>query len=169
MRTLLLFIFLILLSGASIAQEIKAAYVNTARLYKEAPQLEMAEKKLADEFADRNNEILSEKKELQRMDDDLRKKLDLMSPAQRKKAESELLGRVRDLRRKQEEFNDDLNIRRNDILSTLQEVVRGAVEVVGKEDGYDFIFTEGTAYANPKLDITDKVLSHLKSQTAISK
>ena len=67
----------------------------------------------------------------------------------------------RELKRSQDEFRDDLNIRRNEVLSKLQKVMYEATVSLAKEQGFDVILGQGVVYSSDRVDITDKVLKKL--------
>ena len=66
-----------------------------------------------------------------------------------------------DIQRKDRELKEDFNIRKNEELAALQDQVNKAVTSVAKAEGYDLVVYNGVAYANEKIDITDKILKSL--------
>ena len=85
-----------------------------------------------------------------------------MSESKRSKLEREIISKRRDLKRSQEEFRDDLNIRRNEVLAKLQKDMYKAVVTLAKDQNFDLILSQGVVYASDKADITDSVLKKLK-------
>jgi len=83
-----------------------------------------------------------------------------MSESERNKVERETLTQKRELKRTQDEFKEDLNIRRNEEMSKLQRELFDAVVAVAKEQKYDLI-VESAVYASDRIDITDAVLKRL--------
>lgn len=140
----------------------KLGYVDAARLLEEAPQAQEATSGLKDEFAPREEEIARAQEEIRRLEESLSRDSAVMSESERRKLGMEVLSRKRELRRMQEEFREDVNIRRSDTVGNLQELIKEAIEEVGSEGGYDLIFFEGIAFANPDMDITDRVLEGMK-------
>jgi outer membrane protein len=69
---------------------------------------------------------------------------------------------TRDLQRKQREFQEDLNGRRNEELQQVLDKANKAVKQVAESEKYDLVIQE-VVYANAKHDITDKVLKILNS------
>ena len=67
----------------------------------------------------------------------------------------------RDFQRKQREFQEDLNGRRNEELQQVLDKANKAVKQVAETEKYDLILQEGVAYNNGRHDITDKVLKIL--------
>ena len=68
------------------------------------------------------------------------------------------------MKRTQEEFRDDLNIRRNEVLAKLQKDMYQAVVTLAKEQKFDLILSQGVVYSSNKVDITDSVLKKLKAR-----
>ena len=87
-----------------------------------------------------------------------------MSESERSKLEREILSKRRDLKRSQEEFRDDLNIRRNEVLAKLQKDMYQAVVSLAKEQKYDLVLTQGVVYSSNKVDITSSVLKKLSGK-----
>ena len=153
---------LLVLSLPVIAADLKVGYVDARRLLEESPQAEKASKKLKDEFGAREAELSSSQKELDDLQNKLQRDGDIMSESERKKMGIDILTKQRELRRKQEEFRQDITIRQNDAMGGLQDTIREAIQGIGRREGYDIIFYEGISYANPALDMTDKVLAELR-------
>ncbi len=153
----------VLLVAATTAwAEVKVGYVNAARLLEESPQALQATQRLKEEFAPREDEMIAAQSELKRLEERLERDGPVMSEAERKRLSLDILARKRELRRMQEDFREDINLRRNDAIGNLQQLIRQAIEEVGRKGKYDLIFYEGIAYANPELDITDIVLEGLR-------
>jgi len=144
-------------------------YVNAARLLEEAPQAEVASKQLKNEFAPRENTILSLQEDITKKEDQLRRNADVMSESGRRKLERDMVAQKRELRRIQDEFREDLNFRRNEEIGKLQQLVKEIIETVGKDENYDLILFEGIAFANKRIDLTDKILGRLVNQKGRSK
>ena len=66
----------------------------------------------------------------------------------------------REFQRKQREFREDLNQRRNEELSRVLERANRVIRQIAEAEKYDIIFQEAV-YANPRIDITDKVIKAL--------
>ena len=68
----------------------------------------------------------------------------------------------RDFQRKQREFQEDLNLRKNEELQQVLERANRVVKQVAEAEKYDLVIQEAV-YINPKHDITDKVLTGLNN------
>jgi len=160
-KSLLLVASGFLFSLNATADEIKIGFVNSARVMQEAPQAEQARDKLQSEFKPRDKKIVAMQKKLKKLEDALNRDAKVLSEAIRKKKEREILTVKRDIKRAQEEFNEDLNLRRNEELNTLQQKVYEAIVSLAKEENYDVILGDSVMFASKRVDITDKVIKRL--------
>jgi outer membrane protein len=149
--------------------EVKIAFVNSSTLLEQAPQADIAKKKLEKEFAPREKEIRGAQKTAQALEAKLNRDGVTMSDGDRSKQEQELNRQLRDLQRMQSNFRDDLNLRKNEELGKLQRVVLTAIKDVAKTKGYDLVLAEGVVYAAPQVDITSDVLAKLKQDASAGK
>ena len=146
------------------AADVKLGFVNTSRLLKDAPQADLARKKLESEFAPRDKKIVAMQKNLKALEDQLNKDALVMSDATKKKLERQIISNKRDIKRAREEFTEDLNIRRNEELNKLKKLVYDTIVSLAKEQNYDLILGDSVLFANKRIDITDQVLARLKSK-----
>ncbi len=154
---------LTLFPAASYAQ-MKVGFVNLGKVIEKAPQGEAAAKKIEAEFSPRSNALRKKQKKIQGLENDLEKNALVMKASERSKKEAEITKLQRSLKREADEFNEDINLRRNEKLKILQKVVREAVNEVGKENNFDIILAEGVLHVSDKADITDLVLKKLSSK-----
>ena len=68
-----------------------------------------------------------------------------------------------DFQRKRQEFQEDLNNRKNDELQRFIQKANRVIEQTAKQEKYDVIIQEA-AYINNRIDITDKVLRTLNAE-----
>jgi outer membrane protein len=164
-RIALLFAALITFAVVAPAQaaDVRIAFVNSSALLEQAPQAELAKKKLEKEFAPREKEIRQAQQTAQSLEQKLNRDGVTMSDSDRSKQEQELNRRLRDLQRMQSNFRDDLNLRKNEELGKLQRLILTAIQTVAKAKGYDLVLAEGVVYAAPHVDITKAVLAQLQA------
>jgi outer membrane protein len=144
--------------------ELKIAVVNWARLQEEAPQSKAAMAALQEEFQPRQKEIVQQQKDLKAKEDKLTRDGAVMAENERRNAEKDLREGQRDLQRKQNEWVEDLNLRRNEEIGKLNRSLQQEVEQYARGSGYDLILGEGVVYKNESLDITAQVLTALQSR-----
>ena len=83
-----------------------------------------------------------------------------MSESDKRNKEREFNDLNRDFQRKQREFREDLNQRRNEELAAVLERANKAIKAIAEAEKYDVILQEAV-YAAPRVDITDKVIKAL--------
>ena len=157
--------FVALVAGAApvAAQEGKFGFVNTERILRDAAPAVRAQKKIEAEFAKRDQELTKIADQLKRMQDDLEKNSVTMSESQRRTKDRDFNDLNRDFQRKQREFREDLNQRRNEELAQVVEQANRIIRQVAEQEKYDIIFQDAV-YANPRIDITDKVIKALEGK-----
>ena len=141
----------------------KIGVVNVQRLLQEAPQAQAASQALEGEFATRRRELESQQKDLKAREDKLQKDGAVMAANERSAAEKTLRDGQREFARKQNEFLEDLNVRRNEVLGQLQRTILQEVQTYAKSAGLDVVVSEAL-YASPSVDVTQQVLSALQAR-----
>lgn len=154
---------LLALGGIANAQDLKVGFVDMARVLKDAPQAELARKKLETEFAPRDDKIVSMQKRLKNLDEMQTRDLADMSGSDRRKIERDMIELRRDIKRAKEEFTEDFNLRRNEELTKLQKLISRTTIAVAKDDGYDIVLSDSVLFTSKRVDITDKILDRLRS------
>ena len=110
----------------------KIGVVQIERIVRDSAPALRAQKKLEAEFSKREAELAKVADQLKRMQDELEKDGVTMSEAQR----------------------------RNEELSQVVEQANRIIRQSAEQEKYDIIFQEA-AYANPRIDITDKVIKSM--------
>jgi outer membrane protein len=146
------------------AAGLRIAVVNYSELLQQSPQAKAAVAKLRAEFAPKQRTLQSEANELKVREDTLKKNEATMTQDQRDQAQLDLRERYQDLARKQSEIQDDVNTRRNELMSQLQRTLVQVVQNYAKQQRYDLVLADGVIYSDAGLDITPAILSALKSQ-----
>ncbi len=146
------------------AEELKVGYVQVDKILKEAPQTAATGKKLEREFSPRSQELEKMKKEIAQIEGDLEKNRLTLTDKERRQKQRQASTLKIEFSRKQRELREDINLRKNEELSVLQDRINGAVKTVSEQDGYDLVMYGGVAYASKKIDITDKVLKLLSEK-----
>lgn len=160
-----LFLCLSLLAPLASAEPVRIAFVNVAKLLEESPHAVAALKRLEKEFEPRNLSLLEMRKEVQTMEERLQREGMVMNDVQLRRLERDIRDRNREIRRAQEDYREDLNIRRNEELRKLQKRVNEAIVTLAKRDKYDVILhNNSVVYAAERIDITDKVLKLMEGE-----
>jgi outer membrane protein len=143
------------------AADYRIGFVNTERLFRDAAPAKRAQQKLEREFAARDAEIQKLAKQVRDLQALLEKDGITMAEAERRNRERDLANLSRDLQRSQREFREDLNLRRNEELASVQERANKVILQIAEAEKFDLIIQDPVVYASPKIDITDKVIKAL--------
>jgi outer membrane protein len=144
----------------AVAAELKVGYVNSERVMRDAAPAMKSLKKLEKEFEKRDQELQRIAKQIQAMQENLEKNSVTMPEADKRNKEREFNDASREFQRKQREFREDLNQRRNEELAAVLERANKAIKQIAEAEKFDVILQE-VVYANPRIDITDKVIKAL--------
>jgi len=150
---------------AAAQAENKLGFVNTERILREAAPAVRAQKKIEAEFSKRDQEMARLTDQLKRMQDELEKQGVTMAENQRRTKEREFGELNRDFQRRQREFREDLNQRRNEELAQVVEQANRVIRQIAEQEKYDIIFQDAV-YANPRIDITERVIKALDGKPA---
>jgi outer membrane protein len=143
------------------AAELKVGYVQVDKILQEAPQTAESGKKLEKEFSPRSQELDRMAKQIKDLEAALDKDGLTITEADRRSKERDVQNIKTEFQRKQRELREDINLRKNEELGSLQDRINKAVQSVAKAENYDLVMYSGVAYAADKIDITDKVLKLL--------
>jgi outer membrane protein len=146
--------------AAGVLAQGKIGVVQIERIVRDSQPAMRAQKKLEVEFSKREAELAKVADQLKRLQDELEKDAVTMPEAQRRNKERDFAELNRDFQRKQREYREDVNQRRNEELGQVIELANRIIRQIAESEKYDIIFQEA-AYANPRIDITDKVIKAL--------
>jgi outer membrane protein len=138
----------------------KVGFVNTQRILLDSAPAKVAQEKIDAEFEKRNVE-------LQKLIDDLRKRVQafekdapVLAESDRNRRQRELGNLDADVQRKQREIQEDFNRRRNEEFSIIIERANAAIKKIAESENYDLILQDAVT-VSPRVDITDKVIKAL--------
>lgn len=138
----------------------KVGFVNTQRILMDSAPAKVAQSKIDAEFEKRNDE-------LQKLINDLRKRVQafekdapVLAESDRNRRQRELGNLDADVQRKQREIQEDFNRRRNEEFSIIIENANAAIKTIAESENYDLILQDAVT-VSPRVDITDKVIKAL--------
>ena len=165
MKKLVFVVLSMLLCGSAAAAEFKIGFVNTEKVFRDAAPAVRAQKKIEQEFAKRDQEMQKMAEQIRKLQEGLEKNTVTMTETERRNKEREFGELNKDFQRKQREFREDLNQRRNEELAAVLERANRTIKSIAEAEKYDIIFQEAV-YASPRIDITDKVIKALEDKPA---
>jgi len=156
------YFFILLVCTISFAYaEVKIGFVKVDQILKDAPQAAESNKKLESEFKTRTEKLKKQISDLNNKEKDFKKNSLTLSDTEREKTQKKLMDSRIDIQRSERELREDIDLRRREEISKLQNKVTEAIELIAQRDKYDLILYTGVAYASDKIDMTAIVLKEL--------
>ena len=143
--------------------ESKIGFVNTQRILREAAPAVRAQKKIEAEFSKRDQEMARVAEQLKKLQDELERQGVTMAESQRRTKEREFADLNREFQRRQREFREDLNQRRNEELAQVVEQANRVIRQIAEQEKYDIIFQDAV-YASTRIDLTERVIKALEGK-----
>ena len=149
------------------AQDYKVGFVNVSEVLSQNPYSEDARARIEQDFAPRDAQIMANQQEIMALQQNLQNNPD-MKDEERRKMEEEIRTKSQELYQEQEQFKADFELKRQEELVTIREVVLGSIESMAKEKNYDIIVDESAVfYKSDSLegtDITNELLNKIAAQ-----
>lgn len=158
------FLLFVGFSPVAAEEQIQVGYVNVGELMEQAPQAQAAFEDLQQDFEPVQREMMEERERLQELQDELSRDEELLGDSERRELEAEIRDLQRELQRKESDYSEDLNARRNEALNVLQRLIMSEVQAYARENGLDLVVGEGVFYAASRVDITEGVLERLRQR-----
>jgi outer membrane protein len=147
---------------AARAQELKVGVVNSDRILRDSQPARAAMQKLEVEFSKRDKDLQEMGARLKTSAERFEKDGPIMAESDRVRRQRELAEMDREFQRKQREFREDFNQRRNEELQGLLERTNRIIRQIAEQEKFDLIVQEAV-YFNPRIDMTERVLRALNA------
>jgi outer membrane protein len=159
-----------LLSGTASAQGQKNAYIRSSVLLDQAPGRVEAQQQFEKETAPFSDQIKRMRDSLNTMIANYTKAQSTLTPAAREARGRDIQGKEAEYQRRTNDLQQKAQQREAELVQPILDRVKGAIEEVRVEGGYSFVFNADQASSlvamDKNLDITDRVLTKLRSTTA---
>ena len=133
----------------------KTAFINSKALLEESPQAIAANEELQEQFGNREKSLRILAGSIQEMEKIYQNDSAIMSSAQKKKAEDNIIQNKRRFKFEQQSLKEDLQARQRELLQKVQISIKAVIQSYGDKNGYDFIFTDASiAYASDAVNRT---------------
>lgn len=159
---------IVALAAPSFAQDgqLRIGVVNSERILRESTAAKAAQQRLEQEFSRREKELQDTAARIKQLGERLERDLSVLSDADRGRRQREIADLDREFQRRQREFREDLNQRRNEELASVVERANRVIRQIAEQERFDLILQgQETVYASPRLDMTEKVLRALNAAT----
>ncbi len=142
----------------------KIGFVDMDKLLDSSPQISNARALITSEFESQYTDIEQKETDLERLENRITKDGAMMSLADLKPLQERARILDRQIRRAKEDLKDAISIRKNQILSKIQDDLNKTVEQYAKDNGYDAILINAILYVSDEMNITDEILKILKEK-----
>ncbi len=156
------FAFVAAMQPAVAQENSKLGFVSLDRILRDSTPAKAAQSKLEAEFSKRQKDLQDASNRLKATADKLDKDAPVLSEGDRARRQRELADLDKDFQRRQREFNEDINQRKNEELASVVERANKVIRQIAEGEKYDIVFQDAV-YVNPRIDITDKVLKTLNA------
>ena len=146
------------------AQEVpaKIGYVSLERIIRESTAAKSAQERIQQEFARRDKELQELSARLKQASEKLERDAPVLGESERLRRQRELADLDREFQRKQREFREDVNQRRNEELAAVIERANRVIRQIAEQERYDVIIQDAV-HVSPRIDMTEKVLRALNA------
>ncbi|MBF0425771.1 MAG: OmpH family outer membrane protein [Magnetococcales bacterium] len=152
--------------GTTAWAEGRFAFADVDKAMNQSLAAKKAREILDQSFTSKQRELTAMEGEIKSLMNDLEKRKNLMTPESQVELQEKIQNKRRELGRLAEDHRASLD-RENALWSKkITRVLLSVIQDIGAEEGYTAIFGKGQViFANPKIDITDRVLERLNSRT----
>ncbi len=158
---------LILLSGLISANAfsagLKIGVVSVERILTEAPQVDAVNTSMLERFGPQRDELQKMEKDITKLQENYKRNELVMTEDKLNDLKKEIITKIQALKQKEALLTQEVGTVRNQELAVLQQQVRSIIDDIAKKGKYSLVLSEGVAYTDESLDITDKVLDQMKS------
>jgi len=152
-----------LMSVNAFAAGVKIGVVSVERILTEAPQVDAVNTSMLERFGPQRDELQKAEKEITKMQENYKRNELVMTEEKLNELKKEIIMKIQRLKQKEAQLTQEVTTVRNQELAVLQQQVRGIIDDIAKRGKYSLVLSDGVAFSDPKLDITDKVLDKMKS------
>ena len=140
--------------------DLRLGFVNFRRIMAAAPQREEINERLEREFGAERDALLQAQSELRGMERQLET---LQHGDSYNDYERQVINKRRDVARRDSDYRDNINVRRNEEMAKLQKMIGDEIINLAKEANYDIILNDiGVFYVSERADLSPQVITRLQ-------
>ncbi len=140
--------------------DLRIGFVNFRRIMAAAPQREEINERLEREFGVERDALLQAQSELRSMERQLET---LQHSDNYNDYERQVINKRRDVARRDSDYRDNINVRRNEEMAKLQKMIGDEIINLAKEARYDIILNDiGVFYVSERADLSPQVITRLQ-------
>ncbi|MDO4642764.1 MAG: OmpH family outer membrane protein [Cardiobacteriaceae bacterium] len=151
-------------AAESVSADLRIGFVNFRRIMAVAPQRDEINEKLEREFGVERDALLQAQSELRALERQLES---LPHGDAYNDFERQVVSKRRDVTRRDNDYRDNINVRRNEEMAKLQKMIGDEIISLAKEARYDIILNDiGVFYVSERADLSAAVIERLKRKAA---
>jgi outer membrane protein len=149
------------------AAELKIGMIDFQQVVEKSEPGQKVEAALKKEGERMEAELTKDKDELQALKDKMEREAMVMSREAREEKEIEFRVKARNLQEKDQRYRGEFVGKQRQEIDALRKVVLEIAQEIGKKEGYTLVVSKvGVLYADPSVDLTDKVVKLLNQRLA---
>jgi outer membrane protein len=113
---------------------------------------------------ERERGLRQQQEEITELKGKLERDGEIMSQSEMQRLQNDIRSRTRKLKYAQDEFQEDLSLRQNELRTKLARQVQEVVVELAKELEIDLVLSEGLVYYSKRVDISEQVIERLKRE-----
>jgi len=145
------------------AADLKIGVVSVERILTEAPQVDAVNASMLERFGPQRDALQALEKEITKMQENYKRNELVMTEDKLNELKKNIITKIQKLKQTEAVLSQEVSTVRNQELAVLQQQVRGIIDDIAKKGKYSLVLSEGVAYTDGKLDITDKVRDERKA------
>ena len=142
--------------------DLRIGFVNFRRIMAAAPQREEINERLEREFGVERDALLQAQSELR----DMERQLETIRHGDAyNELERQVINKRRDVSRRDSDYRDNINVRRNEEMAKLQKMIGDEIISLAKEANYDIILNDiGVFYVSERADLSPLIIKRLQNK-----
>ena len=142
--------------------DLRIGFVNFRRIMAAAPQRDEVNERLEREFGVERDALLQAQSELR----DMERRLETIRHGDAyNELERQVINKRRDVSRRDSDYRDNINVRRNEEMAKLQKMIGDEILSHAKEAGYDIILNDiGVFYVSERADLSPLIIKRLQNK-----
>ena len=142
--------------------DLRIGFVNFRRIMAAAPQRDEINERLEREFGVERDALLQAQSELR----DMERRLETTRHGDAyNELERQVINKRRDVSRRDSDYRDNINVRRNEEMAKLQKMIGDEILTHAKEAGYDIILNDiGVFYVSERADLSPLIIRRLQNK-----
>lgn len=158
-------LILLLFIGPAVSgqAEVSLAYVDAARLLREAPQAQQIRQRIREEFKARDQRLVEMRKQIDLLDAQLHEtEGSAPDSEQLHRLKSDLEARRQEYKRARDELDQDKQLRFSEEEERLTRIIHEVIQQAAQDERLDLVLQGGVIWVAPRVDITERILARLQ-------